>query len=169
MNLHIKTGLGIKNYVLDPNSNVEYEFFWLNFRGNFEQKTQNLIFLQNQWKLKNIKKAIVVKKNYLLIDAFYKINFWPILKKLSQKNDFFFIFHFLKFLPICVLKKDRKWGLSRPLVWKLKLVLSPTANYSMSRAYSLVDFHDYCTTSAHKRSFGHTWSADRLFWFWKLH
>ena len=91
--------------------------------------------------------------------------FWRSYRK---KMIFFFIFHFLKFLPIWVLKKDRKWGLSRPLVWKLKLVLSPTANYSMSRAYSLVDFHDYCTTSAHKRSFGHTWSADRLFWFWKL-
>ena len=61
MNLDIKTGLGIKSYVLDPNSNVEYEMSWLIFRGKFEQKTQNLIFLQNQWKLKNIKKAIVVK------------------------------------------------------------------------------------------------------------
>ena len=31
MNLHIKTGLGIKNYVLDPNSNVEYEIFLTDF------------------------------------------------------------------------------------------------------------------------------------------
>ena len=35
-------------------------FFWPIFCGNFEQKTQKSIFLQNQWKLKNIKKAIVV-------------------------------------------------------------------------------------------------------------
>ena len=31
-----------------------------------------------------------------------------------------------------------------------------------SGVYSLVDFYDYCNTSAHKRSFGHIWSADRL-------
>ena len=31
MNLHIKTGLGIKDYVLDPNSNVEYEIFLTEF------------------------------------------------------------------------------------------------------------------------------------------
>ena len=48
MNLHLKTGLGNKNYVLDPNSDVENEFFLTDFFGNFEQKTQKSIFLQNQ-------------------------------------------------------------------------------------------------------------------------
>ena len=48
MNLHLKTGLGNKNYVLDPNSDVENEFFLPIFCGNFEQKTQKSIFLQNQ-------------------------------------------------------------------------------------------------------------------------
>ena len=47
MNLHLKTGLGNKNYVLDPNSDVENEFFGLIFYGKFEQKTQKSIF-QNQ-------------------------------------------------------------------------------------------------------------------------
>ena len=31
MNLHLKTGLGNKNYVLDPNSDVENEFFFDRF------------------------------------------------------------------------------------------------------------------------------------------
>ena len=35
-------------------------FDWF-FCGKFEQKTQKSICLQNQWKLKNINKAIVVK------------------------------------------------------------------------------------------------------------
>ena len=48
MILLIKTGLPIKNYVLDPNSDVKDEFFLLIFRGKFEQKTQKSIFLQNQ-------------------------------------------------------------------------------------------------------------------------
>ena len=61
MNLHLKTGLGNKNYVLDPNSDVENEFFWLIFCGKSEQKTQKSICLQNQLKLKNINKAKVVK------------------------------------------------------------------------------------------------------------
>ena len=37
-------GLGIKNYVLDPNSDVENENFLTDFLGKFEQKTQKSIF-----------------------------------------------------------------------------------------------------------------------------
>ena len=44
-----------------PKSDVDNENFWLIFRGQFGQKTQKSIFRQNQWKLLNIKKAIVVK------------------------------------------------------------------------------------------------------------
>ena len=46
---------------------------------------------------------------------------------------------------------------------KTKTGVEFKTNYSTSGVYSLVDFNDYCSTSAHKRSFGHTWSADRLF------
>ena len=35
MNLHLKTGLGNKNYVLDPNSDVENEFFLTDFLWQF--------------------------------------------------------------------------------------------------------------------------------------
>ena len=37
--LHIKTGLGIKNHVVDPNSGVENEILWLIFLGQFKQET----------------------------------------------------------------------------------------------------------------------------------
>ncbi len=60
MNLHIKSGLGLKNYVLDPNSDVEDEHFLNDLLWQIWTKTQKSIFLQNQWKLKNIKKAIVM-------------------------------------------------------------------------------------------------------------
>ena len=39
-------------------------------------------------KTKEQKESNSCEKYYFLIDAFYKINFWPILKKLSQKIDF---------------------------------------------------------------------------------
>ena len=88
MSLHIKTGLGIKNYVLDPNWDVENEKFWTDFCDKFEQQTQKPIFLQNQWNLKNIKKSNSCENYHLSINAFYKINLWQILKKLLQKIDF---------------------------------------------------------------------------------
>ena len=55
MNLHIKTGLGIKNDVLDPNSNIEYEivFDWF--------FVANLIIKQNQF-LTNFEE--VIAKNW---------------------------------------------------------------------------------------------------------
>ena len=48
MNLHLKTGLGNKNHVLDPNSDVENENFLTDFLGKFEQKTQKSISFKNQ-------------------------------------------------------------------------------------------------------------------------
>ena len=66
---------------------LKMKFFWLIFCGKFKQKTQKSICLQNQWKSKNIKKAIVVK-NIISQYMIFKINFWPILKKLSQKINF---------------------------------------------------------------------------------
>ena len=88
MNLHIKSGLGIKNYVLDPNSEVENENFLTDFRGKFEQKTQKSIFLKNQWKLKNIKKAIVVKNIIAEEMPFTKSNFEQFWRSYCKKNDF---------------------------------------------------------------------------------
>ena len=88
MNLHIKTGLGIKNYVLDPNSNVEYEIFLTDFSWQIWAKNTKLNFSSESVKTKEHKETNSCEKYYFLIDAFYKINFWPILKKLSQKIDF---------------------------------------------------------------------------------
>ena len=72
-------------------------------------------------------------------------------------------------LHLCFEKKRQKMRAVETFGVKTEIGFEFETNYSMSGGYSLVDFHDYCTTSAHKRSFGHTWSADRLFWFWKLY
>ena len=81
MNLHIKSGLGIKNYVLDPNSNVEYEIFLTDFSWQIWAKNTKLNFSSESVKTKEHKQSNSCEKYYFLIDAFYKINFWPILKK----------------------------------------------------------------------------------------
>ena len=88
MKLYIKTCLVMKNYVLDLKFDVENEkfIFVIDFSWQIWAKKTQKLFLcfQTQWKLRNIKKAIVVKNDFSR-NAFYKINFWPILKKLSQK------------------------------------------------------------------------------------
>ena len=88
MNLHIKTGSGIKNYVLDPNSDVENENLWLIFGDKFEQKTQKSIFSSESVKTKENKESNSCEKYHFSINAFYKINLWPISKKLLQKLNF---------------------------------------------------------------------------------
>ena len=52
MNLDIKTGLGIKSYVLDPNSNVEYEIFWTDFSWQIWAKNTKLNFSSESVKTK---------------------------------------------------------------------------------------------------------------------
>ena len=106
MNLHIKTGLGIKNYVLDPNSNVEYEIFLTDFSWQIWAKNTKLNFSSESVKTKEHKESNSCEKYYFLIDAFYKINFWPILKKLSQKIDFR---HFPLFEIIALLQISLFW------------------------------------------------------------
>ena len=88
MNLHIKTGLGIKNYVLDPNSNVEYEIFLTDFSWQIWAKNTKLNISSESVKTKEHIESNSCEKYYFLIDAFYEINFWPNLKKLLQKIDF---------------------------------------------------------------------------------
>ena len=77
---------------------LKMKFFWLIFRGKFEQKTQKSIFLKNQWKLKNIKKAIVVKNIIAEEMPFTKSIFEQFWRKYCKKK-IFIVFHFLKFLP----------------------------------------------------------------------
>ena len=74
-------------------------FFWLIFRGKFEQKTQKSIFLKNQWRLKNIKKAMVVKNIIAEDMAFTKSIFEQFWRSYCKKT-IFVVFHFLKFLPM---------------------------------------------------------------------
>ena len=88
MNLHIKTGLGIKNYVLDPNSNVEYEFFLTDFSWQIWAKNTKLNFSSESVKTKEHNESNSCKKYYFSTYAFYKINLGPILKKLLQNVDF---------------------------------------------------------------------------------
>ena len=81
---------------------LKMKFFWLILCGKIEQKTQKSICLQNQWKLKNINKAIVMKNmifNQMLFAKSISDQIW----RSYRKKTIFFIFHFLKFLPIIIL------------------------------------------------------------------
>ena len=75
MNLHIKTGLGIKNYVWDPNSDVENENFLTDFSWQIRAKNTKIIFSSESVKTKEHKEGNSCEKCYFSISAFYKINF----------------------------------------------------------------------------------------------
>jgi len=77
---------------------LKMKFFWLIFRGKFEQKTQKSIFLKNQWRLKNIKKAMVVK-NIIAEDMPFTKSIFEQFWRSYCKKTIFVVFHFLKFLP----------------------------------------------------------------------
>ena len=79
---------------------LKMKFFWLIFRGKFEQKTQKSIFLKNQWRLKNIKKAMVVK-NIIAEDMPFTKSIFEQFWRSYCKKTIFVVFHFLKFLPRC--------------------------------------------------------------------
>ena len=78
---------------------LKMKFFWLIFRGKFEQKTQKSIFLKNQWRLKNIKKAMVVK-NIIAEDMPFTKSIFEQFWRSYCKKTIFVVFHFLKFLPM---------------------------------------------------------------------
>ena len=80
---------------------LKMKFFWLIFRGKFEQKTQKSIFLKNQWRLKNIKKAMVVK-NIIAEDMPFTKSIFEQFWRSYCKKTIFVVFHFLKFLPFRV-------------------------------------------------------------------
>ena len=109
MNLHLKTGLGNKNYVLDPNSDVENEFFLTDFLWQFWAKNTKINFSSESVKTKEHKESNSCDKYHFSINAFYKINLWPILKKLLQKIDFhhFPLFEIIA-LIFCIVAQDLK-------------------------------------------------------------
>ena len=78
---------------------LKMTFFWLLFRGKFEQKTQKSISFKNQWRLKNIKKAMVVK-NIIAEDMPFTKSIFEQFWRSYCKKTIFVVFHFLKFLPI---------------------------------------------------------------------
>ena len=86
---------------------LKMKIFWLIFRGKFEQKTQKSIFLKNQWRLKNIKKAMVVK-NIIAEDMPFTKSIFEQFWRSYCKKTIFVVFHFLKFLPIYVQTTDSK-------------------------------------------------------------
>ena len=55
MNLHIKSGLGIKNYVLDPNSDVENENFLTDFSWQILAKNTKISLSSESVKIKEQK------------------------------------------------------------------------------------------------------------------
>ena len=77
---------------------LKMTFFWLLFRGKFEQKTQKSISFKNQWRLKNIKKAMVVK-NIIAEDMPFTKSIFEQFWRSYCKKTIFVVFHFLKFLP----------------------------------------------------------------------
>ena len=79
---------------------LKMTFFWLLFRGKFEQKTQKSISFKNQWRLKNIKKAMVVK-NIIAEDMPFTKSIFEQFWRSYCKKTIFVVFHFLKFLPWC--------------------------------------------------------------------
>ena len=79
---------------------LKMTFFWLLFRGKFEQKTQKSISFKNQWRLKNIKKAMVVK-NIIAEDMPFTKSIFEQFWRSYCKKTIFVVFHFLKFLPSC--------------------------------------------------------------------
>ena len=88
MNLHIKTGLGIKNYVLDPNSNVEYEIFLNDFSWQIWAKNTKLNFSSESVKTKEHKESNSCEKYYFLIDAFLQNQFLTNFEEVIAKNRF---------------------------------------------------------------------------------
>ena len=77
---------------------LKMTFFWLLFRGKFEQKTQKSISFKNQWRLKNIKKAMIVK-NIIAEDMPFTKSVFEQFWRSYCKKTIFVVFHFLKFLP----------------------------------------------------------------------
>ena len=49
MNLHIKTGLGIKSYVLDPNFDVENNKIWTDFWRQIRAKNTIFFLISNNF------------------------------------------------------------------------------------------------------------------------
>ena len=82
---------------------LKMTFFWLLFRGKFEQKTQKSISFKNQWRLKNIKKAMVVK-NIIAEDMPFTKSIFEQFWRSYCKKTIFVVFHFLKFLPKYIIK-----------------------------------------------------------------
>ena len=92
---------------------LKMTFFWLLFCGKFEQKTQKSISFKNQWRLKNIKKAMVVK-NIIAEDMPFTKSIFEQFWRSYCKKTIFVVFHFLKFLP-----KGVQSSIILNFVWKI--------------------------------------------------
>ena len=84
---------------------LKMKFFWLIFRGKFEQKTQNSIFLKNHWRLKNIKKAMIVK-NIIAEDMAFTKSIFDNFEEVIAKKRFSSFSTFWNFCPTT----ERGWG-----------------------------------------------------------
>ena len=77
---------------------LKMKFFWLIFRGKFEQKTQKSISFKNQWRLKNKKKAMVVK-NIIAEDMPFTNQFLNNFEEAIAKKRFSSFSTFWNFCP----------------------------------------------------------------------
>ena len=112
---------------------LKMKFFWLIFRGKFEQKTQKSIFLKNQWRLKNIKKAMVVK-NIIAEDMPFTKSIFEQFWRSYCKKTIFVVFHFLKFLPIYIMMKCLSVCVSRKIItssWEFPVTTWTTHNHPL--------------------------------------
>ena len=100
----MKTGLAIKNHVWDLTWCWKWTFFDWFFLANLSKNAKNN-FSSESVKTKEHKESNSCDKYHFSINAFYKINLWPILKKLLQKIDFH---HFPLFEIIAQYKNAKK-------------------------------------------------------------
>ena len=101
---------------------LKMKIFWLIFCGKFEQKTQKSIFLKNQWRLKNIKKAMVVKNIIAEDMAFTKSIFEQFWRSYCKKT-IFVVFHFLKFLPKSEIFRENSDEVGKDRICKISVGL----------------------------------------------
>ena len=119
---------------------LKMTFFWLLFRGKFEQKTQKSISFKNQWRLKNIKKAMVVK-NIIAEDMPFTKSIFEQFWRSYCKKTIFVVFHFLKFLPI--FPNERKYFWSRDVA--CLLAVRPSLDCSVSSVSASQSADDNCS------------------------
>ena len=107
MDLYIKTGSGIKNYVLDPKSDVENENFLTDFLWQIWAKNTKIYFSSESVKTNEHKQSNNCEKYYFPIYAFSQNQFVTNFEEVIAKNQFSSFLIFWNFCPIFVVSSGR--------------------------------------------------------------